>query len=124
MGYESHYCGFIQIDKKKWDRFCKEHCQIEMISGKPTDVVFDMMPEEWEWDGDKLLISTVWSKHYKFDKFLDNAVKILNENQIGFFDWHGEDWNRSSFYLKKGYWEELVWVKPKAPEWFKEIEND
>lgn len=123
MGYESHYCGFLLIDKDKWENFCKKHIRVEKVSGKPTDFVFDMMHEEWEWDGDKLLISTIWAKHHQFDKFLDEVVKILNENQIGFFDWHGEDWSRSSFYLKKGYWEELVWNEPKAPNWWVEIEN-
>ena len=123
MVYESYYCGFIKIDKNKWDKFCREHSRLERVSEKPTKVVFDMMSEKWEWEGNKLVISTVWAKHYDFEKFLDEVVKILNENQIGYFDWHGEDWSRSAFYLKKDYWEEFVWKKPKAPNWWLEAGN-
>lgn len=120
MGYESHYCGFVQIVKSKWDTFCRKHSRIETVSDKPTELVFDMMSEEWEWEGDKLVISTVWAKHYNFDKFLDEVVKLFDKNQIGYFDWHGEDWARSAFYLKKDHWEELAWQKPKVPNWWSE----
>ena len=123
MGYESHLCGSIEIDKNKWETFCAENSRIEKVSERPTNFVFDMMSEEWEWDGDKLIISTVWGKHYEFDKFLDGIVKLLNENQTGYFDWHGKDWARSSFYLKKDYWEELAWKEPQAPNWWLEIKN-
>ena len=122
MGYESHYSGYLQIDKTKWDNFCKKFNKVEIVSEKPTDIVFDMMSEEWEWEDDKLMISTIWAKHYKLHEFLDEVVKIIDENYFGYFDWHGEDWHRSSFYLKKGNWEKLEWKKPKSPNWWKKTE--
>ena len=82
-----------------------------------------MMPEEWEWESDVLTISTIWGKHYDFDKFLDEVVKLMDENQTGYFDWHGEDYARSAFYLKKHHWEEFVWKEPKAPKWWLVIKN-
>ena len=123
MGYESHYSGYLQIDKTKWDNFCKKYRKVEIVSEKPTDIVFDMMPEEWEWEDGKLLISSIWAKHYQFHEFLDEVVKILDDNCFGYFDWHGEDWDRISFYLKKDHWEELEWKKPKAPNWWNEKTN-
>ena len=123
MGYESHICGSIEIDKDKWETFCYENKRVEEVSGNPTEFVFDMMPEEWEWDEDELVISTIWCKHYDFEKFLDEVVKMLNDDQTGCFDWHGEDYARSSFYLKKNHWEELEWQAPKAPKWYWEIKK-
>jgi len=118
MGYESHICGSIEIDKIKWEAFCSENAIVEEVSGNPTEFVFDLMPEEWEWEDGVLTISTTWGKHYDFDKFLDEVVKLLDDNQTGYFDWHGEDDARSAFYLKKNHWEELEWKAPDAPEWW------
>ena len=123
MGYVSQICGSLEIDRDKWEQFWNTHMQAdETWEGQAFNVVFNTVREdEWEWEGDVLSISTTWCKHIDFEKFLDAVVKILNDDQTGYFDWHGEDYARSAFYLKKDYWEELEWKKPPTPKWWLEI---
>jgi hypothetical protein len=125
MGYESYICGSIEIDRDRWEAFCSENSEVqETWEGKSGNMVFNtLFEDECEWEGDRLVIGTTWRKQNDFEKFLDKVVRLLNADQTGYFDWHGEDFARSSFYLKKDQWEELEWKKPPPPKWWLEIRN-
>jgi len=125
MGYESYICGSIEIDRDRWEAFCSENSEVqETWEGKSGNMVCNtLFEDEWEWEGDKLVIGATWRKQNDFEKFLDKVVRLLDEDPTGYFDWHGEDFARSSFYLKKDHWEELEWEKPPPPKWWLEIRN-
>ena len=124
MGYEIQICGSIEIDRDKWKEFCNTNTEVRERWGQPTNVVVNMFSEkEWYWEGDELTINTSWREHDGFDKFLDEVVKLLNEDQTGYFDCCGQDNTQSEFYLKKSFWEELIWAVPSTPEWWLKIRN-
>jgi hypothetical protein len=121
MGYESRLIGWIEIDKDKWETFRTENSKNESVLEWPEKFDLEDMTESW--DGDKLEFFAGLGKQYGFEEFLSEVVKLLNENQIGYFDEQGEYGDRSAFYLKKDKWEVLEWKEPQAPNWWLEIKN-